>query len=410
MKKSILKKYADLTVKIGVNIQKGQPLVINSPVNCAEFTRLLVESGYESGASYVLVNWNDDEINKTYFTYASMEEVSYVPEYVIQKFHEIVDKGYAAISVTAPTPGILASIDPEKLNASSKASNEKIGFYRKHTMANNTQWCVVAVPTVAWATKVFPDMKEEEALEKLWEAVLEASRVDENNNPIIEWENHMNRLSLHNKMLNEYNFKSLHFKNSIGTDLDIELVQDHIWGGGGEYTSKGVFFAPNIPTEETFTMPHKDKVNGTVVASKPLNYQGKLIEDFKIVFKDGKAVEYSAKKEEETLKRMLSLDEGSSRLGEVALISYESPISKMDILFYNTLFDENASCHLALGNAYTMNIKDGNELTDEELSQKGYNKSMIHVDFMFGTSDMEIIGTRYNGEKIVIFKNGNFVF
>ncbi|HHX81196.1 MAG TPA: aminopeptidase [Acholeplasmataceae bacterium] len=407
MKCEKLKKYADLAVKIGVNLQKQQILLINSPVECAEFTRLLVESAYETGASYVMVRWNDDLINKTYYTFATEEVISEIPNYVVEQFKYVVDRGAAVISISAPTPGLLKDVEPKKLQLASKTSHEHLGFYQKHLMANGSQWCVISYPTKAWAEKVFGGA---ESFERLLDAILAASRVTADNDPIVEWRNHIENLARHNQMLNEYNFKKLHFKNSLGTDLEVELVNGHIWAGGGEVSQKGIDYCPNIPTEETFTMPHKDRVNGKVVATKPLNYQGKLIEDFYLVFKDGKVVEYDAKSEKEALKSLLELDEGSSRLGEVALISYDSPISNTGILFYNTLFDENASCHLALGNAYAMNIKDGIKMKEEDLIEKGYNKSMTHVDFMFGSSDLEIIGITYAGEKVQIFKNGNFVF
>jgi aminopeptidase len=357
-----------------------------------------------------MVKWNDDLVNKTYFTYASEEVISQVPNYIIEQFNYIVDKKAAVISIAAPTPGLLKDIDPEKLKLSTKVNNEKMGFYRKHMMGNGSQWCVVAYPTAAWATKVFPGVSDHEAVDKLMEAIFSACRVSESNNPVAEWQKHMDILARHNKMLNDYNFESLHFKNSLGTDLTVELVKGHIWGGGDEVAKTKVHFAPNIPTEETFTMPHKHGVNGRVVATKPLNYQGKLIDDFYLVFKDGKVVEYDAKAELEALKGLLELDEGSSRLGEVALISHDSPISNTNILFYNTLFDENASCHLALGNAYTMNIKNGHDLSEEELVLLGYNKSMTHVDFMFGSEDMEIVGTTHDNKQIQVFKKGNFVF
>lgn len=405
-----LKKFAKLIVNVGVNVQKDQMLVINSPVECKEFTRLLTEEGYLAGAKYVMVRWNDDLINKTYFTYASTDVIKEVPDYVVEQFKFIVDNNAAVISITAPSPGLLKDIDPEKLQLNAKVTNEKVSFYRKHMMSNSSQWCVVAYPSDAWADKVFPDSPSELRTQKLLDAILEASRVTESNDPVVEWNKHMDTLARHNKMLNDYNFKSLHFKNSLGTDLNIELVEGHIWGGGGEVAKNGVYFAPNIPTEETFTMPHKFGVNGKVVATKPLNYQGKLIEDFYLVFKDGKVVEYDALKDKDALTNLLNLDEGSRHLGEVVLISHDSPISNMNILFYNTLFDENASCHLALGNAYTMNVKDGHNLSDEELEKLGYNKSMNHVDFMFGSNDMEIVGTKHDGEKIQIFKKGNFVF
>ena len=277
-------------------------------------------------------------------------------------------------------------------------------------MGNKSQWCVVAYPTFAWAKKVFPKLSPKKAYNALLNKILEASRVTDTNDPVHDWEEHIMTLARHNKKLNEDNYKTLHFKNSLGTDLVVGLVKDHIWAGGAEKAKNGVIFCPNIPTEETFTMPHKYQVEGKVVATKPLNYQGKLIEDFYLVFKEGKVVEYKAGKEELALKNLLELDEGSSRLGEVALISDNSPISNTNILFFNTLFDENASCHLALGNAYTMNIKNGTSLSEEELAALGYNKSLTHVDFMFGSPDMEIIGHKYDGTKVIIFKNGNFIF
>lgn len=405
-----LRKFAKLIVNVGVNVQKDQIMVINSPVECKEFTRLLAEEGYLAGSKYVMVRWNDDIINKTYFTYADLDVIKEVPNFVIEQFKYIVDNNAAVISITAPSPGLLKDIDPNKLQLNAKVTNEKVQFYRKHMMSNSSQWCVVAYPTEAWAEKVFPNVDEKSRTEKLLDAILEASRVTENNDPVAEWNKHMDTLARHNKMLNDYNFKTLNFKNSLGTDLEITLVEDHIWGGGGEHAKNGVYFAPNIPTEETFTMPHKFGANGKVVATKPLNYQGKLIEDFYLVFKDGKVVEYDAKKDKDALTNLLDLDEGSRHLGEVALISHDSPISNMNILFYNTLFDENASCHLALGNAYTMNIKNGNNLNDDELEERGYNKSMNHVDFMFGSKDMEIVGTTHDGKKVQIFSKGNFVF
>lgn len=408
--KDLLKKYANLAVKVGVNIQKGQILVLNSPIECKDLAREIVKAAYENGASYVMVRWSDDIINKTYYEYALDEVLKEVPEYVISQMHYIVDKKAAVISISAPTPGLMKDIDGRKLMIASKAMEEKISFYRKHMMSDGSQWLVIACATYAWANKVFPELSDEEAYDKLWASIFKACRVTLDNDPVLEWEKHMENIAKYNRILNEYNFEALEFKNDLGTNLRLKLVKNHIWGGGGEYDCNGVFFAPNIPTEETFTMPDRCGTSGTVVATMPLNYQGKLIENFKLEFKDGKVVSYSALKEEETLKNLLEIDEGSNRLGEVALISLNSPISDMKILFYNTLFDENASCHLALGNAYTMNIKDGDKLSEEELIKRGYNKSSVHVDFMFGSPDMEIVGIKENGEKIQVFKKGNFVF
>lgn len=408
---NLLEKYADLVVRVGANVQENQLVLLNAPVDCKDFARLIVEKAYQAKAKNVIVRWNDDLVNKSYFMHVDEEVIKEVPDYLVQQFQYVVDKNAAVISISAPTPGLMKEVDPNKMQLSAKVTNEKLGFYRRHMMGNGAQWTIAAYPTAAWAKKVFPNEENDEvAIDKLLHAILEASRVRKDNDPVAEWKDHMATLARHNKALNDYRFKSLHFKNQLGTDLTIELVDGHIWAGGGEDAKNGVYFAPNIPTEETFTMPHKDRVNGKVVATKPLNYQGKLIEDFYLVFKDGKVVDYDAKEEKDSLKGLLELDEGSSHLGEVALISFDSPISNTNILFFNTLFDENASCHLALGNAYTMNIVGGHEKSEEELAKLGYNKSLTHVDFMFGSADMAIVGTTHEGKQIQIFKNGNFVF
>ncbi len=409
-KKILLEKYAHLTVKVGANVQKNQLVVIRSSVNCFEFVRELVKASYEVGARKVIVEWSDEYVQKEHYMHASDETVKEVPEYVVNKHHYFVQEKACLISISSPTPGLMKDVDPTKVQMAQVASQEKIGFFRNFTMNNETQWVVVAYPTKEWAMKVFPNESEEVAFNHLLVAILEASRVRIDNDPVKEWMIHMDQLAKHNQILNQYHFAKLHFKNQFGTDLEVQLVDEHIWGGGGEYSQDHVYFAPNIPTEETFTMPHSQGVNGKVVATKPLNYQGKLIEDFYLVFKDGKVIDFDAKKEKETLKSLLNTDEGSSRLGEVALISHQSPISNMNILFYNTLFDENASSHLALGNAYTMNIQNGNQLSIDELKKKGYNKSMVHVDFMFGSADMNIQGITKEGKEITIFENGNFVF
>ena len=408
-KDKLLNELARLAVKVGVNVQPNQMVVINSPLHAAPLTRKIVENAYLAGASQVVVNWSDDVVNKLYFLHASDEALTEVPEHSIQRLKYFIEKGACQISVTSPNPEALKEVNPMRMAMASKASAPKMKFYSEHMMASKTQWTIVAYPNEVWAKKVFPDLPVEEAVEKLLEAILYTSRVDENSDAVENWNQHMKNLDVHNQILNKYNFKTLHFKNSIGTDLTIDLVEDHIWAGGGEMSANGVYFAPNIPTEEAFTMPHKEKINGTVVSTKPLSVRGKLIPQFKLTFKDGKVVDFEAAEEYEALKTLLETDEGSKSLGEVALISHDSPISNLNILFYNTLFDENASCHLALGNAYSMNIKDGTNMSEEELKAKGFNVSNIHVDFMFGSSDMEITGTTHDGEVVEIFRKGNFV-
>lgn len=405
----LLKEYARLAVKVGVNIQPGQMLLINSPVDAALFTRMIVEEAYNAGASKVEVNWNDGIISKLFYEKASEDALTEVPEWKILEKKYFIEKNGAVLSITSVDPAIFKNVDPARMARASKASAPKFKFYSDYVMASKTQWAVVAYPNLKWAKKVYPDLTDEEAYQKLLEAILYTSRVNEDDDVIATWNTHMKKLEEHNNILNNYNFKTLHFKNNLGTNLEIGLVDNHIWAGGGELSEKGIFFAPNIPTEETFTMPHNKKINGTVVSTKPLSVRGNVIPKFKLTFKDGVVVDYEAEEGKDILKTLLETDEGSKSLGEVALISDDSPISNLGILFYNTLFDENASCHLALGNAYSMNVKNGTKMTEEELKKIGYNESNIHVDFMFGSSDMEIVGTTHTGEKVQIFRKGNFV-
>lgn len=408
-KLELLEKYAKLIVKVGVNVQKDQLLVVRSSTDTNELARLIVKAGYDAGAKSVIVDWTDEYVSRFGYDGMSVETLEIVPEWTIDKAKYLIENNGCIISITSPVPGLNKGVDPTKMQRAGIAQMKAFQFFQAHMMGNRTQWNVVAAPNKVWAKKVFPNLAEDEAVEALWDAILEASRVTETNDPIKEWEKHNKLLLSHNKILNDFQFDTLHFTNSLGTDLTIKLVDDHIWAGGGEISTKGVYFNPNIPTEENFTMPYKFGVNGKVVASKPLNYQGNLIEDFWFEFKDGKVINYDAKKQLETLKNLLEFDEGSVYLGEVALLSYDSPINNTGILFLNTLFDENASCHLALGRAYPMNVKGGTTMTQEELIAVGSNQSMGHSDFMFGSSDMQVEGTQKDGTKVIIFKDGDYV-
>ncbi len=278
-----------------------------------------------------------------------------------------------------------------------------------YSMGNHGQWTIAAIPSLGWAKLVFPEDDDQKAIDKLWEAIFKASKIDKNSDPIENWKVHNETLNIHNNKLNEYKFEALHFKNAKGTDLIVGLADDHRWAGGAEIAANNQTFNPNIPTEETFTMPHRDNVNGVVYSTKPLDYQGVLIDEFKLEFKDGKVINASANQNEEKLIELLDTDDGSRHIGEIALISHDSPISLSNILFYNTLYDENASCHMALGAAYPMNIINGVNMSEEDLKSKGFNSSMIHVDFMFGSSDMSIEGINFDGSKVLIFENGNFI-
>lgn len=408
-KLELLEKYADLAVRVGIAVKPGQKVIINSSIDAAPFAQLLVKKAYEAGASLATIQWSDPVSSRTTMLNATVEVLEQVPEWTVERAKHYIEEGYALISVTSPIPENLAGVDPQKLQRMGRANHQKLSFYQTHMMAHRTQWTIVGVPNPVWAQKVFPGIPADTAVEQLWEAILAASRVTESEDAVAVWQTHMARLAAQNKMLNDYRFEALHFKNSIGTDIVVGLVDDHIWAGGGEDTPAGHHFAPNIPTEESFTMPSKFNVNGTVVATKPLDYQGVIIDGFKLTFKDGKVIAHEAAKAAENLKSLLELDEGASRIGEIALIPHDSPISNMNVLFFNTLYDENASCHMALGRAYPTNIKDGDKLSPEELAAKGSNFSMTHVDFMFGSADMSIDGITKSGQRIPLFRNGNFV-
>ena len=403
-------KLAKLAVVKGANVQKDQPVIINASIRDADFVRKVARYAYEAGAKYVNVEWRDIELTKLGYEFMSNETLSEVPQWQYDKTKYHHDNGACYISITSEKPGSMADVDGEKINIANMAYYKKMADLMSYTMNNEGQWCVFGVPSLEWAKVVFPDLSDEEAFEKLGDAIFAVTRVSEDNDPIEEWAKHDQEMLEHAEKLNEYDFKELHFTSELGTDLTVGLVEDHIWVGGGCTTPKGVFFDPNMPTEECFCMPLKNSVNGVVYASKPLSYNGKVIEDFWLRFEDGKVVDYDAKKEKDALKKLLEFDEGSSYLGEVALVEYDSPVSQSGILFFNTLYDENAACHLALGRPYPENIKGGTEMSTEELKQHGANDSMQHEDFMFGTREMNIDGIQKDGTVIPVFRNGNFVF
>ncbi len=407
MDKKLLKDYARLAVRLGVNIQPGQLLVVRAPVHAQDFVHLCVEEAYAAQAGEVKIQWTDSYLSKLAFENVETEILKKVPLSKIQETKEEVERGCAYLSIRDEVPGNLKDIPAHKLQEVTLERSQALEPYRYYTRSNIGQWSIVAYPNATWAKIVFPDKEEDEAIELLWDAILKASRVD-GKDPIENWKKHNTEIHNHSNKMNEFKLKSLHFKNGAGTDLKLDLAPNHIWAGGQDKTAGGVLFNPNIPTEEIFTAPSRSGVNGIVYATKPLNHQGKLIENFWLRFEDGKVVEFKAEKEEEALKNLIELDEGSAHLGEVALISHFSPISEMDILFYMTLFDENASCHLALGAAYPTTVVGGAEMSKEELVKNDVNVSKEHADFMFGSADMSIVGIKENGEQIQIFDKGSF--
>lgn len=408
-KENLLKKYAKLAIYQGVNVQKNQTLVISSPIECAKFTRMLVEEAYIKGAKEVVVQWNDELTGKLKYKYSPMEVFETVPEWVKESRLSYAKEGACFLSISASDPELLKDVDPKKVATFRKASSIVSREFSSRLMSNENAWSIVSIPTVGWAKKVFPNVSEDEAVEKLWDAIFKIVRVD-SQDPVKAWEEHKNTLKKNMDFLNSKRFKSLHYTNSLGTDLIIQLPEKHLWAGGAEFTQDGTEFIANMPTEEIFSMPKKTGVNGKVVSSMPLNYGGNLINNFSLTFKDGKVVDFSAEEGYETLKNLLDTDEGAKYLGEVALVPYNSPISNSNIIFFNTLYDENASCHLAFGKAYSLCIKDGEKMSEEELLKEGANDSLTHVDFMIGTKDLQITGTTYDNEKFDIFVNGNWAF
>ncbi len=407
--KKILRKYADLIAIKGVNIQKGQPVKITAPIEEYKFVEILVESLYKRGASNVVVVWSSDSITRSSFRYKSIKELKNIPDASIALEEYYINNNYARISISSSNPDLLSGLNQNKIQEVSVANSKVFARFSDPYMASQLQWCVVSVPNDAWAKKVFPNLSKNKARQTLWKAILKCVHVDDTNDPIAIWNKHDEMLHKRSAWLNGLKIKSLHYHSSNGTDFTIGLPKGHIWAGGAEYRENtSLEFNPNMPTEEVFTMPHKDSINGKVVATKPLNYHGQLIEDFTITFKDGKVIDCTAKKNLEVLQHLINTDEGSSRLGEVALVPCESPIYQSGILFYNTLFDENASCHLALGQCYSMNIEGGTKMSKEELLANGGNDSLVHVDFMIGSDDLEIIATTEDNKTVQIFKNGTW--
>ena len=403
--KDKLNKYAQLVVEVGSNVQEGDTVSIAAPVESAEFARMLAENSYKAGAHEVIINWRDDVITRLAYENQPVEVLEDIAQYTYDRAEYFAKKGQKSISISAADPELLKGIDSQKIQRASKAMSEKFQPLRKYTMNDINSWTVISVPTQKWAEKVFPN--SENPVEDLWEAIFKTVRVDKEN-PIKEWENHLNTLTKKSDWLNEMNFEFLRYKSSNGTDLEIRLPEGHIWTAASSLNSKGESFVPNMPTEEVFTLPHKDGVNGVVHSAKPLVYAGNVIDEFWLKFEDGAVVDFDAKKGKETLQSLFDKDERARRLGEVALVPYDSPISNSNILFFNTLFDENASCHLALGKAYPTTIKNGENMTDEELAEHGVNDSYAHEDFMVGTKDLDIIGVKHDGSEVQIFKNGNW--
>ncbi|EIA18925.1 aminopeptidase [Listeria fleischmannii] len=403
-----LDKYAELIVKVGVNVQPNQKVVIASSIESAPLTRLITKHAFQVGALDVIVNWVDEDITLERYKKAPLSVFETAPKYRVEERTELAKENACFISIVSEDPDLLKGVSGEKIAANQKAMGQALTEFRELTMSNTISWTVVAAASNGWAQKVFPDLPLEKQVPTLWEAIFETTRIN-TDDPIATWKNHDATLNAKADELNEKQFKTLHY-TAPGTDLYIGLPEDHVWVGAGSYNAKGHEFMANMPTEEVFCCAEKTSVQGYVSSTKPLSYSGNVIDNFKLTFENGRISNVEAEKGKEILQDLVNTDEGSHYLGEVALVPDPSPISQSGILFYNTLFDENASNHLAIGSAYAFNIKNGENMSRAELDARGVNTSLTHVDFMIGSDKMNIDGITKSGETIPVFRNGDWAF
>ena len=402
-----LREYARLLVRVGLNPYSGQRMVISSPVECAHFARLCAQEAYDAGCKEVVMNWTDDAMTRMKYLQAAGEVFDAVPLWRRHFFNDHALEGAAYLAISASDPENLKGVSPDRIIRAQRSSGKALKDFDRLQMCGGFPWCIASIPIPSWAVRVFPDKGEAEAVDALWDAIFAAVRVTGDGKAVERWREHLATLEKRLEKLNALKLKSLRYTNALGTDLTVELPEGHVWESGGDHTLSGRSYIANIPTEEIFTSPLKTGSNGVVYASMPLVHDGNVIEDIRFVVKEGKIVEASASKGEETLKAAVSVDEGAAYFGEVALVPYDSPISNQNLLFFNTLFDENAACHIAFGEAYPC-LEGGQKMTKDELKQRGLNDSITHVDFMIGTPDLSIVGTTQEGKEVPIFVDGNF--
>lgn len=408
MDKTLIRKYAELLIYSGVALKKDEKLIISANVDQEDFVTILTEEAYKAGAKNVYVNWTSQKVSKAALIYGEEENLSTLLPMELAYWKFRGEELPAFIWVDSDDPDGAKGVDATKAARIRQAKYKIYGKY-KEMEENKVAWCIAGAPAKEWAKKIFPEDNYEDAMEKLWEKILYTSRALDGNG-IANWEKHDINLKKRCDYLNSLRLKELHYSSSNGTDFTVGLIPGVIFLGGGELTLDGRFFQPNIPSEEVFTSPRKGVAEGIVYASKPLVYNGVLITDFWVKFHEGKAIDVHAKTGEEALRSILTLDEGSSYLGECALVPFDSPINNTGLLFYNTLYDENAACHLALGRGFTELYPNFQNYSEQELRDFGINYSLSHVDFMIGSKDLDIVGTKENGERVQIFRNGNWAF
>ncbi|MEK3734800.1 MULTISPECIES: aminopeptidase [Paenibacillus] len=403
----MLEKYAELVIKVGVNIQPGQVLIVQAPLETVEFTRLVVAKAYDAGAKYVQVEWDDERITRLRYEKAPDDSFGYYPKWQADMMEQLAEGGGAVLHIKVPDPELFRGIDSWKVSTAVKAAAVAREKYQSYVRNNQVSWSLIKAPTRAWADKVFADLPEESRIQAMWDAVFLMNRVG-SDDPVAAWREHIAELKTRQQFMNTKRYKSLHYR-APGTDLRVELPEGHLWLGGGDENEAGVYFVANMPTEEIYTMPLRTGVNGTVTSTMPLNLNGRLVEGLRFTFKDGKVTDYDAVSGREHLTSLLETDEGAAYLGEVALVPHDSPISRLNRIFYNTGIDENASCHFALGSSYPVNIEGGTKLSKDELLAKGANVSLTHVDFMIGSAELDIDGELADGTVEPVFRQGRWV-
>jgi len=400
-------KLANLAVKRGVGLQKGQNLLITAPIESLPLVRKIAEHAYKEGASIVTPLFTDSEITLSRFKYAPDESFDSATDWLFNGMGEAFDNNTARMAIAGDDPMLLSQMDPDKVSRANKAMAKAYKPARERITEFKINWNIVSWPGSAWASRVFPELPLDEAIVKLADAIFDASRASVDD-PIQAWDDHNEKLRMKTNWLNEKNFAALQY-NGPNTNLRVGLADEHEWMGGASKAQNGIICNPNIPSEEVFTTPHAYKVDGTVTSTKPLSYQGTLIDNINVTFKDGKIIEAHASKGEEVLQKVLKSDEGASRIGEVALVPHSSPISQSGIIFYNTLFDENAASHIALGQCYSKCFKGELDLSKEEISKRGGNSSMIHIDWMIGSNEIDVDGIDQSGNSVPIFRQGEWV-
>lgn len=401
-----LDKHAELAVRVGLNLQPGQNLIITAPAEALPLVRRIVKAAYKAGAGLVTPILSDEDVTLARFENAADESFDKAPDWLYEGMARAYSQNTARLAITRDDPTLLSQSDPAKVARANRANVTAYKPALKFISEFAINWTIVSYPTLGWAKAVFPDLDDDAAVEKLANAIYAASRVDVND-PVLAWQEHNANLAMRAQWLNEQDFDALHFKSAI-TDLTVGLAEEHEWVGGATRAKNGVVCNPNIPTEEVFTTPHAQKVDGTVRSTKPLAHQGTLIEDIEVRFEGGKIVEASAKKGNEVFQKLIDTDEGARRLGEVALVPHSSPISQTGILFLDTMYDENAACHIALGQCYSKCFKGGDKISEEAVTAQGGNASLIHVDWMIGSADMDIDGISKSGERVPVFRKGEW--